>query len=107
MADQHRPIHAGRAGAVLEVADDLRVGVEDLLTPVVRHGRVKTAPGVHRSHRHDPHGVGGGLVVLAVRRGHMHDPGAVLGGDEVAGQYLEAVGGVGEIREWRQIPQAQ
>ena len=37
----------------------------------------------------------------------MHDAGAVLGGDEVAGQHLEAVGGLGEERKRRQVPQAQ
>ncbi len=104
---QHRRVDRRRPGAVLEVADDLRVGVEDVLALVVRHRGVEAALGVDRRDRHDADGVGGRLVVLAVGRRHVHDAGAVLGGDEVAAQHLKSVGGVREVRERRQVAQAE
>ncbi len=105
--DQHRRVDRRGRGAVLQVADDLRVGVEHVLALVVRDRGVEAALGVHRRDGHDADGVGGRLVVLAVGRRHVHDPGAVLGGDEVAAQHLKRVGGVQEVRERRQIAQAE
>ena len=105
VADQHRLIRRGRPGAVLQVPDDLGVGVEYLLALVIGHARVEAALGVHRGDRGDADGVGGGLVVLAVGRRHVHDPGTVLGRDELPAQYLKCVDGVGEVRERRQVAQ--
>ena len=107
VADQDRGVHGDRATAALEVPDDLRVRVEDVLPLVIGNGGVEAALGVDRRHRHDAHRVGGGLVILAVGRRHVDDPGAVLGGDEVAAQHLEGVGRVEEIREGRQVAQPQ
>ncbi len=111
VADQYRLVDGRRAALVLQVADDLGIGVKDMLPLVIRDGGVEAALGVDRGDRHDAHLVGGGHVVLAVRRRHVHDPGAVLGGHEVAGQHLKSVGPprfwVHEIRERRQIARAQ
>ena len=106
MADQHRLVHSSRTGAVLQVSDDVGVGVENLLALVIGDSRVEAALGVHGSDRGDADGVGGGLVVLAVGRCHVHDPGAVLGRDELPAQYLECIGGIGEVGEWRQVAQS-
>ena len=81
-----------------------------MLARVIRHRRIEAALGVHRRHRHDADGVGGGLVVLAVSRRHVHNPGAVLGGDEVAAQHLEVrfhLRAFREIRERRHVPHTE
>ena len=95
---------------VLQVADDLRVGVEDVLSGVVRHRLVETALGVDGCDGDDARRLAGGHVVLAVGRRHMHDAGAVLGADELAGQHAKSVAHVifvHEIRERRQIAHAK
>ena len=107
VAQQHRAVGRRRTALVLQVADDLRVGVKNVLPLVIRDGRVEAALGVDRSDRHDADRVGGRHVVLAVGRRHVHRSGAVLGGDEVGGQHLKSVGRVHEIRERRQVPGAQ
>ena len=89
MPDQYRPVDSSRSGPVLEVLDDQRVGVEDQLALVVRHGHIEPTSRIDRGNRDDVDSVGGGLVILAVGRCHVHDPGAVLCGDEVAPQHLE------------------
>ena len=89
---------------VLQVPDDLRVGIEHVLAdPVADLGGV-LAVLVHRAHRGDADRVAGDLVVLAEARRHVHDAGAVLGRHEVAGQHLKRVRGVGEVVEQRLVP---
>ena len=92
VAKQDRAVDRGGAALVLQVADDLRVGVEDMLTGVLRDGGVEAALGVDRGDRDDVGRLGGDHVVLAVGRRHVHDAGAVLGGDEITGQHLKSVG---------------
>lgn len=43
VAHQHRPVGRGGAGAVLQVADDVRVGVKDVLPLVIRDAGVESA----------------------------------------------------------------
>ena len=107
VAEQHRAVRRRRAAAVLQVADDVRVGVKDVLPLVIRDGGVEAALGIDRRDRHDADLVGGRHVVFAVGRRHVHDPGAVLGGHELPRQHLKSLGAVHEIREGRQVARAE
>ena len=106
LANQQRTVRGGRAGVILQIADDLRVGVEDVQALVIGDGGVESAFGINGRHRHDAGFVGGLLVVLAVGRRQVHDSGAVVSGHEVGAEHLKSVGRVHEVREWRPIPDA-
>ena len=105
LANQHRTVCRGRAGVILQIADDLRVGIEDVQALVIGHGAVESAFGINGRHRHNAGFVGGLFIVLAVGRRQVHDPGAVVGGHEVGAEYLKSVGRVHEVRERWLIPQ--
>jgi len=68
VAQQHRTVDGRRATLVLQVTDDLRVGIEDVLARVVRHSLVEAALGIHRRDRRDARRLCGRHVVLAVGR---------------------------------------
>ncbi len=53
VAQQHRTVLRDRPALVLQIADDLRVGVEHVLARVVRHRHVEAALGVDRRDRDD------------------------------------------------------
>ena len=87
-------VSRGRAGAVLQILDDLRVGLENLLSLVVGHRRVEAARGVHRRHRDDA--LDQRVAVLRA----AHRAGAALL-DQGGADELEPVAGLLRRREGR------
>ena len=93
---------------LLEVPDDLPVGVEDELTLVVGHQGGELAVHVDRDDDLDPCGVAGVHVILTEGRGLVDDTGTVLGRDVVRGENTEGtlLRSVGEVVEGRGVGQA-
>ena len=87
----------------LQILDDVGVGVENVQTGPRRDFGGEAAVFVHRAHRGDPDRVARVLVVLTEAWSHVHDAGSVLGRDEVAAEYPERVGCVGEELEQRRV----
>ncbi|CFE41917.1 Uncharacterised protein [Mycobacterium tuberculosis] len=84
VTNQHWAIHRSRAALGLQVPDDLRVGVKDMLPLVIGNGDVEASLGVDRSHRRDTDRLRDHHVVLTIGRCHMHDAGAIVGRYKVA-----------------------
>ena len=89
---------------LLQLADDRRIGVEDVGAGPIGHLGGVAAVFVHRAHRRDPGCVGNDLVVLAEAWRQVDDAGAVLDRHEVGGEHLERVRRLGEVVEQRRVP---
>jgi hypothetical protein len=90
--------------ALLEVADDLRVGLEDVLAGPVGHLVGEAALLVDRAPTSSmPCRLADALVVLAEAGAMCTTPVPSLGVDEVAGEHPEGVRGVGEVVEQRLV----
>ncbi len=84
---------------VLQVGDDPRVGVEDVLAGPLGHVVGEAALVVDRHHERDAGLLADPLVVLAEAGGQVHHAGALAGVDEVGAEDPEGVGGLREVVE--------
>ena len=101
---QERAEHE-RLRALLEVADDLVVGVEDEHALVRGHGGVERAVGADRHDHLDARRVRDDLVLLTERGRDVDEAGAVLGGDVVGGEHAVGVRPADEEVERRRVGQ--
>ncbi len=91
-----------RAG-FLEVADDVLVGLEDVLAGIGRHRVGEVAGKIDRIDDRHAGGLRDVHVVLAEGRGDVHDASALAELDELAAEHDESVLGVGEEGEERLV----
>ena len=91
--------------ALLEVLDQVGVGVLEELAADQRHLVAEVAVGAHRDHDRQPVGAADRHVVLAEGGGLVHQAGAVLGGD-VVGEHHEVRRGAGGLHR-RELDQVE
>jgi hypothetical protein len=91
---------------LLEVGDDGRVGVEDVLADVVGDLGGEAPGVVDRADQDHAVGLAHPLVVLAEARRQVHHAGPVVVGDVVVAQHDERVPVPREVREHRVVVQA-
>src|SRR5204863_7841009 len=80
----HVAVVADDDASLLEIMQDVAVGLEDLRTGVVGDLRRETAALVDGNDERDARGFAHPLIVLAEAGSHVHRTGAVFSGDEVA-----------------------
>ncbi len=88
---------------LLQIADDLGVGLEDVLAGVIGYLGGEAALVVDRHHQLDPGLVGDALIVLAEAGSDVDDAGAITGVDEVGAEYDKGIGVIGEVRHQRLV----
>ena len=96
---------ADDAARLFEVADDVRIGFEDILAGPLGDvvGESALVIDGHDPADGDIGGLAGHLIVLAEPGGHVDNAGAVAGIHEVSGEDPEGIGSVGEEVEQRGV----